>query len=189
MKCPRCRAEMEPGNLLTPHLPATTERNTLGWIPLSQDTSSDSPERQRESIGPHGSRLSLRSNAYLPSLLCRSCGMVVASYGSRGSEELRITSTNAMPRPSEAIKVCPICRRRMEQGFLVANLTKAVSPGRHWRWTPPDVTSDVWLSRSEEIGEALPAIDFLVHGARKDGARCTSCEILLLDFKPSRRLP
>ena len=189
MKCPRCRADMEPGNLLTPHLPATTERNTLGWIPLPQDSSSDSLERQRETVGPHGSLFSLRSNAYLPSLLCRSCNMVIASYGSRGSEELRITSTNAMPRPSEAIEVCPICRRRMEQGFLVASLSKAISPGRHWRWAPPDVTSDVWLRRSEEIGEVLPAIDFLVHGARKDGRRCTSCGILVLEFSPGGALP
>jgi len=175
---------MELGNLLTPHMPATTERNTLGWVPAPQDTSSDSPGRHRERIGPQGSLFSLGSNAYLPALLCRSCGMVIASYGSRGSEALRMASTKAIPSPSEAIGVCPICRLNMEHGFLVANLERVISPGRHWRWSPPDVTSDVWLRKSEEIGEAIPAFDFLAHGARKEGLRCTSCEIVVLDFKP-----
>ena len=182
MKCPRCRADMEPGNLLTPHMPATTERNTLGWVPLPQDASSDSPGK-RESIGPHGSPFSLASNAYLPALLCRGCSMVIVGYGSLGTEALRATSMNAMRRRSEAIGVCPICRRSMEHGFLVANLQRIISPGRHWRWSSPDIKSDVWLRKSEEIGEAIPAIDFLAHGARKEGLRCTRCEIMVLDFK------
>lgn len=184
MKCPRCRADMERGNLLTPHLPATTERNTLGWIPAPQDASSYYPKRHRESIGPHGSLFSLRSNAYLPALLCRSCSMIIASYGSGGSEAFTMASANATKSPLEAIGVCPLCRLSMEHGFLVANLERAISPGRHWRWSPLDVTSDVWLRKSEEIGEAIPATDFLIHGARKEGLRCTSCEIMVLDFKP-----
>lgn len=183
MKCPRCRTDMEPGNLLTPHMSATTERNTLGWIPAPQDASSESPGRHRESIGPHGSLFSPRSNAFLPALLCRSCSMVIASYSSQGSEAFTTTSANASPRPSEEIGACPICRLSMEHGFLVANLKRSISPGRHWRWSPPDVTSDVWLRKSEEIGEAIQAADFLVHGARKEGLRCTSCEIMVLDFK------
>jgi hypothetical protein len=70
----------------------------------------------------------------------------------------------------------------MEQGSLMASLRRVVAVGRHWRWAPPEVVSDVWLMKSEEIGESLPIPDFLMHGAHKRGFMCRNCEILVLDF-------
>ncbi len=169
---------MLPGNLLTPHSSGEAEYNTLRWEARAVDLAKGGV---KERIGMGGLPLPWKSNAYLPGRLCNRCGMAIVGISPAGVKRLNSTPDNPTGQHHK-IGTCPLCNRLLEEGDLVASLKRTIYPGRRWRWAPPEVTSDIWLWKSSEIGYALPSWDAYVHGIRKRGFKCRYCEILVLDF-------